>query len=81
MTGRLARLFWEAADRVDYVVGLARCWAVDVIYEPEPPTSADKQRAAEHKKLGEAFPMIGLKGTIAAEGEARTRPPTRDPIS
>jgi hypothetical protein len=81
LTSRLARLFWEALDRVNYAVTLARCWAVDRIYGPEPPTPADKQREAEHKKLGEAFPMIGLNGTIAAEDEARTRPLTRDPVS
>jgi len=81
LTNRLARLFWEAADRVDYTVALARCWVVDRIYGPEPATVADKQREAAQEKLGEAFPMIGLKGTIAAEGEARTRSLTRDPIS
>jgi hypothetical protein len=81
LTSRLARLFWDVLDRVDYAVALERGWAVDRIYGPEPRTAADEQRAAEHEKLREAFPMIGLKGTIAAEGEARTRPLTRDPVS
>jgi hypothetical protein len=40
------RLFSEAVDRVDYAVTLARCWAVDRIYGPEPPTPADLKREA-----------------------------------
>jgi hypothetical protein len=46
--------------------------AVDRIYGPEPPTSADKQREAEHEELREAFPVIGLDGTIAVDDELRT---------
>ena len=72
MTSRLIRLFWEAADRVDYAVTLARCWAVDRVWGPEPPTPADKQREAEHERLREAFPMIGLDGMIAVDGELPT---------
>jgi hypothetical protein len=49
LTCRLARLFWEALDRVDYAVTDVKCWAVDRIYGPEPPTPADKQREAEQK--------------------------------
>jgi hypothetical protein len=69
LTSRLARLFWEALDRVDYAVTYVKCWAVDLIYGPEPPTSADKQREAEHARLKEAFPAIGLNGTVTADGE------------
>jgi hypothetical protein len=68
---RLARVFWEALDRVDYAAALVRCWAVDVIYGPEPPTPADLKREAEHKKLGQAFPTIALDGTIAVHRSRR----------
>jgi hypothetical protein len=46
LTSRLARLFWEALDRADYAVALARCWAVDRIYGPEPLIPADLKREA-----------------------------------
>ena len=68
MTGRLARLFWEALDGIDYAVTLARCWVVDLLYGPEPPTIADKQREAEHERLREASPVIDLEGTIPVDG-------------
>jgi hypothetical protein len=69
LTSLLARLFWEALDRVDYAITLARFWVVDRIYGPEPPTAAGKQREAEREKLIEAFPAIDLEGTITVEGE------------
>jgi hypothetical protein len=69
----LARLFWEALDRVDYAVTLARCWAVDLIYGPEPPTLADKQREADYERLRKAFPFINLDGTIAVDEERQER--------
>jgi hypothetical protein len=72
LTSRLARLLWEVLDRIDYAVALARCWAVDRIYGPEPPTSADKQREAKHGRLREAFTVIDLAGTIEVDGESRT---------
>jgi hypothetical protein len=72
LTSQLARLFWEMLDPVDYAVTLVRCWAVDRIYGPEPSTSADKQREAEHKRLSEAFPIIDLAGTIEVDGKPRT---------
>jgi hypothetical protein len=68
----VTRLFWEAVDRVDYALRLARCWVVDLICGPEPPTPADTQREAEHERLREAFPMIGLDGTIAVDDKLRT---------
>jgi hypothetical protein len=49
MCSRLARLFWNALDRVDYVVTFARCWAAELIYGPEPPTPADEKREADHE--------------------------------
>jgi hypothetical protein len=67
----VTRLFWEALDRADYAVTYVKCWAVDLIYGPEPPTPADRQRKAEHERLREAFPMIGLAGAIEDE-EPRT---------
>ena len=72
LTSRPARLFWEALDRVDYAVTLVKCWVVDCIYGPEPPTPADLEREAEHERLREAFPVIGLDGTIAVDDELRT---------
>jgi hypothetical protein len=72
LTNRPARLFWKALDRIDYAVTLVRCWVVDSIYGPEPATPADLKREAEHERLREAFPVIGLAGTIEAGGEQRT---------
>jgi hypothetical protein len=72
LTRRFAWLFREALDRVDYAVTLARCWVVDLIHGPEPPTLADMQREAEHEKLKRAFPMIGLDGTVADDKEPQT---------
>jgi hypothetical protein len=72
----VTRLFWEALDRVDYAVTLARCWAVDLIYGPEPPTPADRQREAEHERLQKAFPVVDFDETArrgashAAAGDA-----------
>jgi hypothetical protein len=73
LTSRLARLFWEALDRADYAVTLVRCWAVDHVYGPEPLTAADKQREAEHGRLRQAFPMIGLDGPIGLQAKAVAR--------
>jgi hypothetical protein len=70
---RLARLFWEALDRVDYAVTLARCWAVDLIYGPEPPTLADRQREADYERLQKAFPVIDLDGRITVDEELHER--------
>jgi hypothetical protein len=63
---RLVRLFWEA---LDHAVTLARCWAVDLIYGPEPPTLADRQREADYERLRTAFPFIDLDGTMAVDKE------------
>jgi hypothetical protein len=70
LTSRLARLFWEVLDRVDYAVTLARCWVVDRIYGPELPTPADMQREVEHEKLREASPTILLDGAVTIDPEA-----------
>jgi len=71
---RLARLFWEALDRVDYAVMLARCWALDLIYGPEPTTPADRQREAGHERLREAFPDVDFDETVAPEEEQYSQP-------
>jgi hypothetical protein len=34
--GSLARLFWRALDRLDYLIMQARLWAVDTAYSPFP---------------------------------------------
>ena len=70
MCSRLTRLFWVALDRLDYAVIVAKCWLVDLIYGPEPPTHADEKREANHERLRDAFPGIDLDGTtvIAHEG-------------
>jgi len=70
---RLARLFREALDRVDYVVTVARLWLVDLIFGPEPPTPADKQRELDHDALRKAFPVIDLDGRIRADEEREAR--------
>ena len=69
MISLLARLSWIALDRVDYAVVRARCWAVDLIYGPEPPALANRQREAEHERLRTAFLFIDLDGSIAVGGE------------
>ena len=81
LISRLARLFWEALDRVDYAITLARCWAVDRICGPEPPTSADRQREADHERLRKAFPVADVDGTTAAgkERHALCEPPLPPP--
>jgi hypothetical protein len=79
LTSRGARLFWEMLDRADYAVTYVKCWAVDLIYGPEPPTPADRQRKAEHERLREAFPIIGLAGAIEDE-EPRTWSPERSAL-
>ncbi len=83
MCSRLARLFWEALDRADYAVTLARCWLVDLIYGPEPPTPADEKRGADREQLQKAFPGVDFDGTtlIAGEGQdAQTQAKLTNPI-
>jgi hypothetical protein len=71
MCSRLARLFWEALDRADHAVMVSRCWLVDLIYGPEPPTPADEKREAEHARLREAFPGVDIEGTVAIADEGQ----------
>jgi hypothetical protein len=71
MCSRLARLFWKALDRGDHVVMFARCWAVDLLYGPAPPTPTDETREADHKRLRKAFPGIDLDKTKAIAGEGQ----------
>jgi hypothetical protein len=59
---KLARLFWEALDRVAYALTFARLWLFDVIHGPEPPTSADEKREADRERLREASPRALPEG-------------------
>jgi hypothetical protein len=65
MCSRFARLFWVPIDRVDHAAGVTRCWVVDLIYGPEPPTLVDEKREADHERLRRAFPNIDIDGSIA----------------
>jgi hypothetical protein len=69
MCSRFARLLWVALDRADYAVVVARCWLVDVIYGPAPPTPAEEQRDADRKQLQEAFPGVDFDGTTVITDE------------
>ena len=75
---KLARLFWEALDRVAYALTFARLWLFDVIHGPELPTPADEKREADHERLRKAFPCIDLDETItiADEGQYAQLTPT-----
>jgi hypothetical protein len=44
---------------------MPRCWVVDLIYGPEPPTPADEKRDADRERLRRAFPNIDNDGSIA----------------
>jgi hypothetical protein len=69
MINRVTRLLWTALDRIDYAAGVARCWVVDLIYGPEPPTLADEKRDADRERLRRAFPNIDIDGSIAVADE------------
>jgi hypothetical protein len=71
LMSRLARLFWKAADRIDYAVMLARCWVVDLVLGPEPPTPVDERREADHERLRKAFPIIDRDRTMAVDEDRR----------
>jgi hypothetical protein len=43
----LRRLFWRIADRLDYLVMLARLRILDMLAGPFPETPADRQRQRE----------------------------------
>jgi hypothetical protein len=73
LISRLARLFREALDCVYYAVMLARCWAVDLVYGPEPPTPAVKKREADHERLQKAFPVVDLDRAMDVHEERRTQ--------
>jgi hypothetical protein len=77
LISRLGRLFWEVLDRVDYAIMLARCWAVDRICGPEPPTWADRQREAYHERLRKAFPVAAVDGTTEADNSSRSNNNTK----
>jgi aryl-alcohol dehydrogenase-like predicted oxidoreductase len=71
MCSRFARLFWVPIDRVDHAAGVTRCWVVDLIYGPEPPTLVDEKREADHERLRRAFPNIDIDGSIAIAEEGQ----------
>ena len=56
--GRLRRLFWRAADDLDYLVTLARLRILDALAGPLPETGADQQRARDRDRIKRAFPEI-----------------------
>ena len=53
------RLWWRVLDRVCYSLVLIRLSIFDRIFGPEPPTSADLNREADHERLVLAFPVAG----------------------
>jgi hypothetical protein len=53
------RLWWRAFDRVCGFFVLLRLWIFDRIHGPEPPTSADLTREADHERLVRDFPAAG----------------------
>jgi hypothetical protein len=56
--GRLRKLFWRAADQLDYVVTLARLRILDAWAGHLPETPADGQREQDRERLRKAFPEI-----------------------
>jgi hypothetical protein len=55
---RLRRLFWRAADDLDYLWTLATLRILDGLAGPLPETPADRQRARDRERIGKAFPAI-----------------------
>jgi hypothetical protein len=72
LISHLAHIFWEALDRINYAVGVVRCWAVDLIYRPVTPTPADGEREADHERLIASLEfsveLSALKGWPPDEG-------------
>jgi hypothetical protein len=60
MANHIVRLFWRLFEAVDYAIMSARLRLVDMIYGPEPPTPADRQREIEKERLQRAFPAIDI---------------------
>ena len=56
--GTLRRLFWRVADRLDYLVTLARLRILDALAGPSPETPADGQRRRDRQRIKKAFPEI-----------------------
>jgi hypothetical protein len=71
MCSRFARLFWLALDRVDHAVVVSRCWLVDLIYGPDPPTPADEKRDADREQLQKAFTGTDFDGMVPIADEER----------
>jgi hypothetical protein len=57
---QLMRLFWEALDRLAYVVTDARLWLFELIHGSEPLTSADETRESNRERLQKAFSEIDI---------------------
>jgi hypothetical protein len=55
---RLGRLFWRVADRLDYLLTLARLRILDALAGPLPETPADRQRQRDRDRIVRAFPEI-----------------------
>ncbi len=55
---RLRRLFWHAADALDYFLTLARLRVLDALAGPEPETAADQQRKRDRERMERVFPKI-----------------------
>jgi hypothetical protein len=57
-TGRMRRLFWQAADDLDHLWTLATLRILDTLAGPEPETPADQQRARAREGIERAFPRL-----------------------
>jgi hypothetical protein len=56
----LLRLFWEALDRLAYVVTDVRLWLFELIHGPEASTRADETRETDRKRPPKAFSEIDI---------------------
>jgi hypothetical protein len=53
-----AAFFWRVADKVDYLVTLARLRILEVVCGPAPETPANQWRERDRERLKRAFPEI-----------------------
>jgi hypothetical protein len=56
--GPLRRLFWRVADRLDYLLTLARLSILDALAGPLAETPPDRQRQRDRERIEWAFPEI-----------------------
>jgi hypothetical protein len=73
--GRLRKLFWRAADRLDYVVTLARLRILDALAGPLPETPVDRPAA----RAGSGTATEGVPRDQAVRSSAR--PNSHPPIA